>query len=40
MSVCDADYKFIIVDIGRRGRESDGGVLQQCNFRKNCLMES
>ncbi|XP_051156182.1 uncharacterized protein LOC127278490 [Leptopilina boulardi] len=32
LAVCDADYKFIAIDVGGRGRESDGGVLRKSNL--------
>uniref|UniRef100_A0A1B0DG73 Uncharacterized protein n=1 Tax=Phlebotomus papatasi TaxID=29031 RepID=A0A1B0DG73_PHLPP len=34
MAIADANYNFIMVDIGTNGRVSDGGVLQQTQFYK------
>ncbi|XP_051156969.1 putative nuclease HARBI1 [Leptopilina boulardi] len=40
LAVCDSEYKFIAVDIGARGRESDGGVFRKSNFGKRLLDRS
>ena len=32
LAVCDAHYRFILVDIGDSGRHSDGGVLSNSEF--------
>lgn len=32
MGVADAEYKFLYIDVGRNGRNSDGGVFNRCTF--------
>uniref|UniRef100_A0A6P7H144 Protein ANTAGONIST OF LIKE HETEROCHROMATIN PROTEIN 1-like n=1 Tax=Diabrotica virgifera virgifera TaxID=50390 RepID=A0A6P7H144_DIAVI len=32
LAVCDAYYKFTLVDIGSEGRHSDGGILKNSNI--------
>ena len=32
LAVCDADYQFILVDIGNTGRNSDGGVFSNSDI--------
>ncbi|XP_067941056.1 uncharacterized protein [Watersipora subatra] len=34
MAICDADYKFVIVDIGQPGSRSDGGVWDSMAFAR------
>lgn len=36
MAVCDAEYCFIIVDIGAMGRRSGGGIFANSNFGLVC----
>lgn len=32
MAVCDAEYKFLYIDVGANGRLSDGGTFGRCTF--------
>lgn len=32
LAICDADYCFTVVDIGAKGRQSDGGIFRNSNF--------
>lgn len=34
LAVVDSDYKFVVVDVGAYGKQSDGGVLQNSRFGK------
>ncbi|XP_067139028.1 uncharacterized protein [Centruroides vittatus] len=40
MAVVDAHYKFIFVDFGHYGSESDGGVFQKCTFGKKIISQT
>jgi hypothetical protein len=40
LAVCDAHYRFNIVDIGDSGRHSDGGVLSNSEFGKALELNS
>ncbi|KAF2887366.1 hypothetical protein ILUMI_18806, partial [Ignelater luminosus] len=40
MAICDADYKFIFVDIGAQGICGDSGVFRNSNFGSAILDES
>lgn len=34
LAVCDANYKFLYIDVGVNGRNSDGGVFQQSSLKR------
>lgn len=34
MALVDANYKFLYVDVGANGRNSDGGVYRQCSLNR------
>ena len=35
MAICDADYKFLYVDVGAEGKASDGGIWRNCSFAQH-----
>ncbi|KAL3179541.1 hypothetical protein MRX96_037925 [Rhipicephalus microplus] len=37
LAVCDAQYRFIYVDVGHSGSDSDGGIFSSCDLQKNIL---
>lgn len=32
MGLCDADYNFLYIDVGKQGRMSDGGVFKRTDL--------
>jgi hypothetical protein len=38
MAVVDADYKFIVIDVGQPGSQSDGGVWESSIFGQGLLL--
>lgn len=39
MGIADAEYQLIYIDVGRNGRNSDGGVFNRCSFGRKMRME-
>ncbi|KAH7973642.1 hypothetical protein HPB49_003502 [Dermacentor silvarum] len=37
LTIVDSDYKFVVVDIGAYGKQSDGGILQQSQLQDLCV---
>lgn len=37
MAICDSEYKFTVVDIGRPGGISDGGVWETSELGKSLI---
>lgn len=37
LAVMDADYKFIMIDVGSAGKNSDGGIFSHSNFGKRMV---
>ena len=35
MGICDADYKFIYIDVGSEGKASDGGIWNRSSFAEH-----
>ncbi|XP_030751389.1 protein ANTAGONIST OF LIKE HETEROCHROMATIN PROTEIN 1-like [Sitophilus oryzae] len=40
LAICDANYCFTVIDIGAKGRQSDGGVFRNNNFGKQLFSNS
>ena len=40
LGVCDANYKFIYVDVGTAGRWSDGGTFDTCSLNQAMTIDS
>ncbi|XP_049275501.1 uncharacterized protein LOC125759998 [Rhipicephalus sanguineus] len=38
LAVCDAQYRFIYVEVGHPGSESDGGIFSRSTLQKNVLL--
>lgn len=40
MALCDADYAFLMCDVGAAGRQSDGGIFKNSEFGKKFYSNS